>query len=335
MSKSQPIVFLYLGGDSYQRKLAVHTLQKERFGDDEVEITRFDTEAGEIPHAIDEVVSYSLFSSSKLVVLESVEQAGKDHLELLSAYIQHPRGDTPLLMFAPIEKELTKVKEKETLKKIQKIVSKSQVKVLPKTSAAQIRKLILDKCKKLKITFEENAMNFFMESCAKEVEVVQKELEKLLIWADDDKTITLEACQRLVINEEEESVWAITNAAAEKNASLALRAVEKLLNQEDDEISITGRLIRTFVDMYRYKSLEIDKIPASEIGGKMGMVGFRLEQVQKHTKKFTLDELRQSISALRKVDSDLKGGRNIGAPILRKMVLERLILDLCNAQSSR
>lgn len=308
---------LLLGGDSHQRKLVLDEIQQRRYGSGEVERLPFDAASGDTERAIDEVLSFSLFNPDRIVILDRLEKIPKPDLELLLNYAEHPRGDTPFLLFSP--------SEKETPAGLLKILDKKVIRVLPKTNKAQIQKLIRDRCAQQQVTFEGKALGFFLQECGDNVDAALRELEKLLLGTEDKGSITLDLCQRLIQTEQDTNIWAITNAVGDKNTSEALVAIDHLLSEGDDEISITGRLIATFRSMYDCKTLMAEKASDAEMGKRIKALNITKQRCQ----SFSLHALRNCIAQLRRADNDLKGGRSVPSASFKRILLERLVIDLC------
>ncbi|MGC9327367.1 MAG: DNA polymerase III subunit delta, partial [Candidatus Hinthialibacter sp.] len=319
MASSATNIRLLIGGDSLQQKIAVQEIQQRRYGNDEVEQHYFDAAAGETARAVDEVLSFSLFNPNRIVILDHIDQLKKNDADILIDYAGHPRGDIPFLLFS--------ISQKETPKALLKVLDKKVVRVLPKTSKGQIQKMIRDRCAERRVEFEQDAMVFFMNLCGDHVETAMRELDKILLWADDQGTITLSLCQKLIQSEQDKDIWAITNAVGDKNASEALNALDLLLSQGEDEVAITGRLISTFRGIYLCKALQAEKVPESQWGGKMGQTGYGLKMTKQRSQKFSLEALRKSIALLRRTDNDLKGGRPISSVAHRRILLERLVIN--------
>lgn len=307
--------------DSFQRREAIAEIQKKRYGDEEVECLYFTASAGETPRALEEILSFSLLSPNRIVVLDGLEKVPVDHLNALVEYANHPCGDVPFLWMAETEKK--------TPAALRKAIDKKYVRVLKKTDKSAIRKQVLNRCAEKQVTFDRKALEFFLQSCNGQMDITLRELDKLLLWTDEKGTIGLDLCSRLVQTEEEEDIWAITNAVGDRDAPRALKALDRLLSQGDDEIAITGRLITTFRTLYHFKSLAAEDLSAAEIGKRTGKKDFVLKKNLSQSKGFSLVSLRRAIHMLRQADNDLKGGRAVPSSAHKRIVLERLTIDLC------
>ncbi|MFB3787381.1 MAG: DNA polymerase III subunit delta [bacterium] len=336
MPKRDPNILLLTGGDALQLEKNVAEIVKKRFGEAEVDWVRLDAGAGETRRAIEEVRTSSLFTPNKVVLLGNLEKIPKDtpkirgnleiksDLEILAGALPRLGGDILFLMLGTDIKDVPKA--------LIQALGKERVREVPKPTPAQIRAAVLKRCADQQVTMEKDALEWFMNACGDNAETARRELDKLLLWAEEEKAITREMCRRLVQTEEEEDIWAITNAVAARDTVLALKTLDRLLAQEDEEIAITGRLIGNFKAMYHCKALEADKVPFAAWAKRVGRQGYALKIAHERSQKFTLEALRRDIHLLRVADLDLKGGKPTNPPVYQRLVLERLILDLCQAQ---
>ena len=67
--------FVFVGGDDLQRQKNIQALIKKRFGAEEYEFHRYHAAQGQIPSAVEEVLSFSLFSPNKVVQVNHMEKA--------------------------------------------------------------------------------------------------------------------------------------------------------------------------------------------------------------------------------------------------------------------
>lgn len=324
----------YLEGDSIQRERAITRICKEVFPGQEVERKIYKADQGQIPKAIEELFSFSLFDDVKVIILTGIEKlvarkkksddndegeesaSGAKALQPLLEVIANPRGDTPFLLFSEVKTSIPK--------KFLDTLGKERIVTLPKTSVGEIRKAIENKCAKAGFTLSKPAMDFFMETCGKDVDAAQQEFKKIELWAEQGKEIDLEICRRLIWGETESNIWAVSDGILEKNPTKALNALQKLFAEGEEGYSIAGTLIFTFRNFHTYMSLLQEKIPSNEWKNYASLAPFVLSKCKTAAQRLTLESTQAAFSLMCQADADLKGGKS--EP---KLVIERLVLDLC------
>jgi DNA polymerase-3 subunit delta len=187
-----------------------------------------------------------------------------------------------------------------------------------------IRKAIENKCAKAGFTLTKQAMDFFMETCGKGVESAMQEFNKIELWADTGQEINLENCQRLIWGETESKIFDISDGILEKNPTKALKALQTLFAGGEEGYSIAGTLIYTFRNFHAYLSLSQEKIPNNEWKNYATIPPFAIHKCKSAAQRLSLESTKTAFSLMSQADADLKGGKS--EP---KLVIERLVLDLC------
>lgn len=326
---------LFLEGDTVQREKAIARICKEVYPDQDVERKVFKADQDQIAKAIEELFSFSLFDDVKIVILTGIEKLvarkkksadeneesenaskGAAALQPLYEVLAHPRGDTPFLLFSEVKTSIPK--------KFLDALGKERIVTLPKTSAGDIRRSIENKCAKAGFTLTKQAMDFFMETCGNHVESAQQEFKKIELWADAGQEIDLKICQRLIWSETELEIWEIANGIREKNTLKVLNSLQKIFAQGEDGYSIAGTVIKTFRELHTIKVLLLEKVPEKDWNQYIFLKPYPLKLCVTAAQKISLNSIHTAFSLMSQADADLKGGKS--EP---KLVIERLVLDLC------
>lgn len=327
MKKQHRIVFIS-GGDVFQRDQTIQNLMQNRFGKEEVETHRFDANIAEhVSLAIGEVLSFSLFSVNKAIILQNVDQADNEEIKMLVNYIQHPRGDALFLLIMP--------EGKKPAAALQKALPKDAIIALEKTRPALLREMVQKRLAEQKVQIQKNALDYFMETCGHDIELALQELEKIQLWANEGQNISLENCRKLIQSNVEEEIWALTGAVAAKKSEIALRSLHHLMEQDQNELGMIALLTRLFRQMYHCKVLESERVPDAEWTKRVGLSGYPLKNTRDNSKRFRIQELQVGLTLLRQADEDLKGGKPGSPERLKAMIMERLILDLCRLSPNK
>lgn len=325
MSKSKSSVRLLLGGDSLERGKKIIAIGREFFGNEEVDRIRLSADAGETAQAVQEVLSLSLFSPCRIVILD-LKKIKKEEIEILEEFLKRPdSGELPFIWLSE--------SERDTPNSLIKILAKECKIVLKKTSQSDLRSEVQRRCTKNNVTLKPDAMKFLLDSCGDDAETTLKELEKIFLWAGEGNEVDLKTCEKIILPQHEKDIWAITNAVSKQQTEVALLAIDRLLDQGDNEIAIVGRLNGTFKSLFLCKTLEKEGVPLSEWPGIVGKSGQGLTITKNESGNFSIESLRKSISLLQHADIDLKGGKQTNPAFFRRMVLERLVIDLCNSKN--
>lgn len=325
---------LLLGGDTVQREKIIAKIAKEAYPGLDVERKTFKADQGQIPKAIEELFSYSLFDEAKMVILTGLDKlfarknksededeeeesvSGAKAIEPLYEVIAHPRGDSPFLMIAETKTGIPK--------KFLDALGKERIVTVSTTSLADIRRSVEKKSALAGFTFSKDALAFFMETCGHSVESAKQEFEKIQMWVDPGEEISLEMCRRLIWGEKEQNIFEISNGVRDHNPTKALRALNKMFAQGEEGYSIMGTLIRAFRDIHTFKSLQEENIPRNEWQSYAKINPKAIQFKIQDASQFKYESIRKAVSLICRADSDIKGGKSNP-----KLVIERLVLDLC------
>lgn len=330
MAASSPLIAVLAGGDSLQIQSEIKKIAKRAYGGDDYEVLRYDAAQKQTIRAVEELLSFSMLDPNRVIVLENADtvkqRAGSasqeddgpvgNDLAALLEFIKSPRGEAPFVLLVESEKNLSAV--------LKKALSPKSVVKLAKTSAHKIREAVIKRCQQAGVEIKPDAVKFFLDQCGDDAAAAQRELEKLLLWAEDGQTIALEDCRRLIETEDDESVWELTNAAGQKKTRDALHRLHQLLEQGDHPIKIMAALSNHFRLLYACRSLKADGVKQDQWAKRLGKPPWMLDRAARQAGQFSLEAMQNAVRLLQDADADGKGGKSD-----EFMVVERLVIDLC------
>ncbi len=318
---------LFIGGDELQQERTIAAVIKKLYGDQDVDRMIYYASEGQAGRAIEEVLSFSLFSTEKVVILKELDKlgkgkedeeegnGGKSAYDVVIEYVEQPRGDTPLLLFSD---------NKKLPKRLLDAIGKDAIKELKATTDAQIKDEALRRSKEEGITLAPETIRYLIDQCGQDVTSALTELDKLMAWAEEGQTVTLEDCRTLIRSTHEDKVWGLVDWVAKHDIKSALEFYIQLFEQGEEPIAIISFLAASFRKMLLCRTLAEENIPDKEWPKRVGMSGFPLKMTIEKSKQFSIKGLRHGIHLLRCADEDAKGGKSD-----RFLMTERLVMDLC------
>ncbi len=329
MTASYPLVTVLAGGDSLQQQAEIKKIAKQAYGEGEFVIQRFDAAQKQTIRAVEELLSFSMLDPNRVIVLENAEtvkqRAGASNgedgpvgndLSAVLEFVKSPRGETPFVLLADSDKNLSAP--------LKKALPKGAIYKLAKTSANKIRDAVMKRCSQAGVEIKPDAVKFFIGQCGDDAAAAQRELEKLLLWAEDGQTVTLDDCRRLIETEDDESVWELTNAAGQKKTRDALHLLNQLLDQGDHPIKIMAALSNHFRLLYACRALKADGIKQDQWAKRLGKPPWMIDRAARQANQFSLNAMQDAVRLLQQADADGKGGKSD-----EFLVVERLVVDLC------
>lgn len=273
-------------------------IQKEGF--QEGEKYYFDLEETSLDNPLEALDTYSLLPVPKIIIIKGIDQIKyeeeKNRINHLIKYIKNPVKDKLLIIEA--KKLLSTSKIGKELKKICILVTgdiniKEQIKTLLK-----------------EYQFKDGDIDYLIERCLSDFTKIKKECQKLMEYKKEEKTITREDIDVLVVRklgDPRDLTFHFTRSLAEKNKKEALKSYQELLSYQIEPLSILGLLGSQLRIIYQVKLLEKDHYNIEEITNMLGeKSSYRIRKTKELTKLYTEKELLDLMIKLSDIDYQLK-----------------------------
>ena len=261
-------------------------------------IDTFDLEEVPLENALEDLDTYGFLSSKKVIILTNIENLkydeNKKDLDHLFKYIENPNPDNLLIIYSKGNNTLKTIKE---LKKLCKVIE----------STINIKDYVKNTFKDYKIDFK--AINMLEEYCLDDYTKVVNECDKLKNYKIDDKIITCDDIDTLVIKKLGDSrdlTFAFSRSLAEKDKKAALKNYKELLEYNIEPLSIIGLLASQIRIIYQVKLLEDKGMRDKEIADTLSEKEFRIKKTRELTRLYSMDELLRLMQELSNMDYRLK-----------------------------
>ena len=280
---------------SFQKEID-KLIKEKKFLD--ASIDTFDLEEVPLENALEDLDTYGFLSSKKVIILTNIENLkydeNKKDLEHLFKYIKNPNPDNLLIIYSHGNNTLKTIKE---LKKICKVIEVN----------ISIKDYIKNTFKNNKIDFK--AINMLEEYCLGDFTKVVSECEKLKNYKYDDKVITIDDIDTLVmkkLGDSRDLTFAFSRSIAEKDKKTALKNYKELLEYNIEPLSIIGLLASQIRIIYQVKLLEDKGMRDKEIADTLSEKEFRIKKTRELTRLYSKDELLMLMQELSNMDYRLK-----------------------------
>lgn len=138
---------------------------------------------------------------------------------------------------------------------------------------------------------------------------IASELEKLISYCYDTKTISTEAVEQIVTKRIEEQSFVMTAAIARKDRKEALDCYYELLALRTEPMVVLGSVRWQMETLLQLKDLLDRGLSSSEAASKLSMNPYAADNNAKLCRYFTLKELENMLTACVDTESDIKTGR--------------------------
>ena len=321
ISKGQiePFYFLY-GPEIFYQTEIIQTLIKQWIADDnrDFNLETFDAQESTVNHWLGSAKTISFLGGIKLVIVRNLHEAIPQDKEAqaLIDYVENPIPEACLVVTS------NKIDRKRKLFKILTGLKTAIACEAPKEN--ELINWLRKRAEESNYSLSTNAARFLVNRVGARPGILAKELEKTLLYAGANKSISEREVAEVVGESKTENVFALTEALKTKNSETALRLLNNQINQGEEPIKILGTIAWQFRMIWEVKHYQNKKLPSGQIAKAMGANPYVVDKALQHTGRFSTKQLRTSYLELAKADRSLKSSSQ--DPLA---VMQTLILNLC------
>lgn len=318
-------IYTFLGNQPFLLDMMVGAIREKvavgPFADMNCSIYHGD-EKGAFDKALQDAEQFPMMAQMRLVIIREAESIKGKNVDRLAEYLLSPNKSTCLVLcFSKLAKN-TKVWKRSNKNGLGFTFDKIYERQMPfwiKQMAKNHEKTITPK-----------GADFLIRAIGANLEKANAEIEKAALYVGEGKTIDADDFEAVLAAIKSESIFEITDSIGKRDITWALYLIKKMLDSGEKPLNILWQVGNHMRRLMLVKSMVVDNAPIKEIGRAMGVMDFVRDKLAAQSKVFKRKELRLSLVTITKADLELKSGR-----ISNRVVLEKLILDLCRSQKAR
>ena len=266
-------------------------------------IIKYDLIETPISTAIEDLDTYNFLSSNKVVVCDNAyfltsnrpKGAVVHNEELLEKYLKNPSSENILIMICD---------KIDTRKKLVKLVDKNNI----LGGEIVIDDLIKKHLDDYKMDYK--AIKYLIDYCDNDNERILNELEKLKCYKLDDKTITMEDINNIVIKLTGDNIFSLIDSIVLKNRSKAYLITQELLDKGEDINKIIVMVSDQFRLMYQVKLLLKEGYNKDTIATKLKVHPYRVKLAMEKGYNYSSKVLLTNLDYFFNLDYMIKTGNN-------------------------
>ncbi len=339
IAKAPPApAYLFLGQEGYQRRLCKQALL-ERVLPAEARsegFTQTDLENTTISEVLDDARSLSLFASERLIWVASAELALPKRMTSstdeedsdrtggaqLSEYLKQPTPGT-VLVFECSRYDFAG-DDKPKIERVQKFYS-----VIPNVvefhhfTPEMTRALAQDLAKRYGLKIGGAELAALLEAVAGDANRLSSEMEKLSLYVDSGRAVTMDDLRLLVPNAAQSTIFTLVNALGRRDRAAALRSLDILI-REGEYLPLALSFLSTQFRL-ALAAQEAKVTTAQQALSFFSRIGVRIwreraEQVMGTAAAFSRDHLMKATSAIYETDKKLREGYKDDRVIMETLV---------------
>lgn len=299
--------YLLYGEEKYLIKVYTDMLKKSVLGDSYLDFN-FQIFNGniEIDTIYDAVISLPVMSSMKLIIVKDMDFSALNTVEsdkLCDMLTQIP--DTTVIIFSQLTSEVS-LKRNAIAKKIFNIFSKNaSVLECKKKNTSQVSQQLVRWAKKRGCELKYDNANKIVEYSSGEFMELTNEMEKLCAYCQN-REITLKDIDNVMTKSITANVFELSKSICNKNYDRAYKQLDNLFYQREEPIMILAVLASAFIDMYRVKLVEQEKVNINILVSNFDYKNkqFRLNNAKRYASNMSLNQIGEIIENI--LDTDIK-----------------------------
>jgi|GEM_PF-950436 len=222
------------------------------------------------------------------------------------------------------------VKAADKRKKMVKAMAKSGVLVdFPPLKGDSLVKWVKEELELENKEIEEKALYVLLDKTGEDLFMLKKELEKMVCFLGEERTVTETAVRLLVPESSPGSVFDLVSAVGRRDVSRAFFLLHKMRLKNEPPLVILALLARQFRFLYRARSMQQQGVSFREIVSSLKLPPFVVRELLEQVGSYDEQILVRVFLYLKETDADIKSGRR-GAD----EALEQLILRLTGGSMS-
>ncbi len=253
---------------------------------------------------LEEASYVSMFEEEKFLIVKNADFFGKEKLnekdsEKLMKYLENPYPLTTLIFttYEPCDQR------KSITKKIQEVGEFYFIKAPKNYELNEEIKKLLHHYK-----VDDATIRYINEACLGNYDIIVNEIGKLDLYFEKGSTISLDQMKNIIVSNVNDNVFKFVDAVVSKD----YRTTFQLLNDFEvikiDVFQLVNVLAREYRLMFYYKILERKKYNRGDMAKSMKLQDWQLENVRKEAMNYHMDDLKDFLVELSKLDTAMKNG---------------------------
>lgn len=298
-------LYLIVGEDQELINFYLNKIMKE-IGLDEEKKINYDMNTSSISDILDEVSMISLFSSEKVVIGYNfdISKINDNDRDYLIRYLNNNNSnDRYIILIAG--KVDGRSKDYKIFKDKFKIIDLLQI-----DNGKDIYKYVEDYIKDREYKIDKYNLDYLVELLGNDINNINNEIDKILLYLNDDKVISREVIDKLVSDNIDNIMYEFTNAVLDRD----YEKISKMYNDFKIENVGYDYLIGSLGNALRgalvIKILYNQGNSNSEIAKFIGKKEFYVKKMIERLYNYTVDDLCMMIDKLGIIDREYKSGKS-------------------------
>ena len=307
MEGNMKLINIVYGTNRVRIEEQVNTLVKDYLGEvDDFNRIVLDYNDTTVESIIEEAQTLPFLSDKKAIIIQNATlftalraKNTVDHnIDLMINYLENKEDDT-LLVFSVQSENL------DNRKKITKIAkANGDIFEVGEMNEAELRDFIQSEIQNEKVTFNPPVINMIIERTGIHYDTVKQELEKLLLYVDDE--ITTQHVEDVISKSLDQNVFLLTDYLLKNQKQDAVMLFRDLMLQKEEPIKLLGLVAGQFRLFYQTKILKQEGLNSDVIAKRLKVHPYRVKLAYRTVDRYPLNYLLNKMILCRDMDYQFK-----------------------------
>jgi DNA polymerase-3 subunit delta len=261
------------------------------------------------------IPAMSLMGSRRYLLADGVERWRERQLEAVAAALAELPPDLTLVL---ISRDKAPAKLRKAVK-----AADGEVHEFEAPKARQLPSRLVADAKTLGFRLEPAAARLLVERMGTSPVRLQRELERLALWAGEGGEVGLADLQAMVADTSETAVWSLSDALLDRDPAAALRIGERLIAQGDNVTGLIYGLASRLRGACAAAAQLEEGAPPRQVEGSLKMHPYAAKQLVARLRDADLEDLRMATETLADLELWCRGGADYGDELALTLALKR------------
>ena len=169
---------------------------------------------------------------------------------------------------------------------------------------------------------DRQALEYLSSINSFDLQIMEQELQKLLLYREEEPVITLQHVQEIVTKTVEASIFALSDSIGNKNGREALRILKDMFYLGESPCKLLGFLVRHFRNLLLVKDYRSQGYDENQIKEKTKLHPFVIKKSVRQAERFSIQQLTAAMERLLLIEVELKSTTSSGEELLEQFVIE-------------
>lgn len=285
------------------------------------DVAKYDLSINKIDDLLDDASCMSLLDNKKVLIGEnalflttSINNINHD-LDYLSNYLNDTSHDNIVILTVITDKLDERKKIVKLIKQTSKVINKSFI------EDKNLPNFVIEEFKLEGYTIDFKTANYFVNYVGKNVDILISEIEKMIVYKENDKLVTIKDINDISCKGFKDNVFDLTDGIMKRDYKKIYECYKDLIILGEEPIKIIALLANQFLLTYQVKLLNSNGKSSKEIADVLKVHPYRVKLALETD--YLIYELESILKKLHELDYDIKSGK-----LDKKVGLENFLLNI-------